>query len=305
MSATFRSGSGGFFMAAVFEETKVTVPAVVASKGARRLLTAYDFTFARMADAAGVDMLLVGDSLAMVVQGHDNTLAVTMDEMVYHTRMVTRGRARALVVADMPFLSYQVSPERALENAGRFVKEAGAEAVKLEGGTNMAATVARLVEVDIPVMGHIGLTPQSLHRMGGHKVQGRRSGGAPGARERLLDDARALDEAGAFAIVIEGVPAELAGEITRLVSVPTIGIGAGPMCDGQVLVINDVLGLEDRIAPKFVKRYAELGRDALAAAARFVDEVRGGAFPAAEHSFSTPRPVAGRGLKAVRRGRRG
>ncbi|MFQ5478957.1 MAG: 3-methyl-2-oxobutanoate hydroxymethyltransferase [Candidatus Binatia bacterium] len=293
-------------MATEFTEAKVTVPAVTSSKGERKLtmLTAYDYTFARLADRSGADLLLVGDSLAMVVQGMDNTLAVTMDEMVYHTRMVARGRERALVVADMPFLSYQVSPADALANAGRFIKEAGAEAVKLEGGINMAETVARLVDVDIPVMGHIGLTPQSLHRMGGHKVQGRKRGGEPGARDRLIEDARALEDAGAFAVVIEGVPAELAASITTEIEIPTIGIGAGPDCDGQVLVINDVLGLEDRILPKFVKRYAELGLVAADAIGRYVDEVRSGEFPSAEHCFSSPRPVPASRESLVGRRRR-
>lgn len=280
-------------MAARFEEAKVTVPGVLASKGERKLamITAYDYTFARLADAAGVDMLLVGDSLGMVVQGHDNTLGVTMDEMVYHTRMVARGRERALVIGDMPFLSYQVSVADAVANAGRLIKEGGAECVKLEGGINVAETVARLSEVDIPVIGHIGLTPQAVHRMGGHKVQGRKGGDAPGARERLLADAHALEDAGAFAIVIEGVPADLAAAITGEVEVPTIGIGAGPACDGQVLVLNDVLGIEDRIAPRFVKRYAELGAMAKAAVGDYVGEVRSGAFPTQAHSFSSPRSV--------------
>ncbi len=285
-----------------FEEAKVTVPAVSASKGERRLamLTAYDYTFARLADRAGIDILLVGDSLGMVVQGNDNTLSVTMDEMVYHTRMVSRGAERALVVGDMPFLSYQVSVTEALANAGRLIKEGGAQAVKLEGGINVAATAARLAAVDIPVMGHIGLTPQSVHRMGGHKVQGRKGGSAPGGRERLLEDARALQDAGAFALVIEGVPADLAADISAELSIPTIGIGAGAGCDGQVLVLHDVLGLEDRIAPKFVKRYAELGRAAEAAIEEYAGEVRSGAFPTAAHSFSSPRPVA---LRKKARGR--
>lgn len=274
-------------MATRFEEAKVTVPGVLASKGERKLamLTAYDFTFARIADRAGVDLLLVGDSLGMVVQGNENTLGVSMDDMVYHTRMVARGRKRALVVGDMPFLSYQVSVADAVRNAGRMIKEGGAECVKLEGGIHVAETVTRLVQVDIPVMGHIGLTPQSVHRMGGHKVQGREHGDAPGARERLLRDAVALEEAGAFAIVIEGVPADLAAEITREVGVPTIGIGAGPDCDGQVLVMHDVLGLEDRITPKFVKRYADLGQAATHAFESYVEEVRGSVFPTEAHSF--------------------
>ena len=280
-------------MATRFEEAKVTVPGVLASKGERKLtmLTAYDYTFARIADRAGVDMVLVGDSLGMVVQGNENTLGVTMDEMIYHTRMVARGRKRALVVGDMPFLSYQVSITDAVANAGRLIKEGGAECVKLEGGIHVAETVARLVQVDIPVMGHIGLTPQSVHRMGGHKVQGREAGNAPGARERLVRDAVALEEAGAFAMVIEGVPAELAAEITREIDIPTIGIGAGPACDGQVLVMHDVLGLEDRIVPKFVKRYAELGNAATEAFKSYVDEVRGGTFPTEVHSFGAVTPA--------------
>lgn len=280
--------------AASFEDSKVTVPAVLGAKGKRRLamVTAYDFTFARLADRAGADLLLVGDSLAMVMQGGENTLGVSMDEMVYHTRMVSRGRRRALVVADMPFLSYQVSVADAVANAGRFIKEGGAEAVKLEGGVHVADTVRRLCDIDVPVMGHIGLTPQSVHRMGGHKVQGRRSGNAAGGRERLLEDAQALEEAGAFAIVVEGVPADLGREITESLSIPTIGIGAGPACDGQVLVMHDLLGLEERIAPKFVKRYADLGSAATEAFASYVAEVRSGAFPTASHSFSAPRAVS-------------
>ena len=281
-------------MATSFEQAKVTVPAVLDSKGERKLtmLTAYDCTMAKLADRAGVDMLLVGDSLAMVVQGNENTLGVTMDEMIYHTRMVARGAERALVVGDMPFLSYQISPMDAVANAGRMIKEGGAACVKLEGGVNMAETVSRLVNVDIPVIGHIGLTPQSIHRMGGHKVQGRKGGEGPGARERLVQDAVALEDAGAFAIVIEGVPAELGAAITRAVDVPTIGIGAGPECDGQVLVCNDVLGLEERFVPKFVKRYAELGKQAEDAIVAYVDEVRGEVFPGAEHCFTSPRPVS-------------
>jgi len=287
MAAT-RSSTG-----TAFEQTKVTVPGCLAAKGARKLamVTAYDFTFARIADAAGADMLLVGDSLGMVVQGHENTLGVTMDEMVYHSRMVVRGRTRALVVGDMPFLSYQVSVPEALANAGRLIKEGGVEAVKLEGGVNVADTIARIVDVDIPVVGHIGLTPQSVHRMGGHKVQGRRTGNAPGARERLLQDAKAVEAAGAFAMVIEGVPADLAASITAAVQIPTIGIGAGAACDGQVLVLHDVLGLEQRIAPKFVKRYAELGSAATGAIGEYVREVREGSFPSREHEFTSPRPV--------------
>lgn len=249
------------------------------------MLTAYDALFARMFDEAGVDALLVGDSLAMVFQGADSTLPVTVDEILYHTRIVARARKHALVVADMPFLSYQVSAEDALRNAGRLIKEGGAEAVKLEGGLSVADTVERLTRVDIPVMGHIGLTPQSVHRMGGHRVQGRREGKGPGCRERLIEDARALEAAGAFAIVLEGIPAPLAREITNLVAVPTIGIGAGPDCDGQVLVMHDMLGLSPAFVPRFAKAYANLWNDGCAAAGAYLREVRERAFPAPEHCY--------------------
>lgn len=249
------------------------------------MLTAYDFPFARIFDQAGVDVLLVGDSLGMAVQGAENTLGVTVDEVLYHTRMVARARQRALLVADLPFLSYQVSAEQAMLNAGRMIKEGGAEAVKLEGGVVVADTVRRLVAYDIPVMGHIGLTPQSIHRMGGHRVQGRRAGRGPGCRERLIDDAAALEEAGAFAIVLEGIPVELAEELTGHTSVPTIGIGAGPTCDGQVLVMHDMLGLSEGFRPRFAKSYAQLWNEAAGAAAAYVREVRERAFPAPEHCY--------------------
>lgn len=269
-------------------QPKVRVPDLARMKSARQpiaMLTAYDFPFARIFDGAGIDLLLVGDSLGMAVRGEETTLGVTIDEIIYHTRMVVRGRSRALVIADMPFLSYQVSAEDALRNAGRLVKEGGAEAVKLEGGIAMAETVRRIASVDIPVMGHIGLTPQSVHRMGGHRVQGRKSGRAAGCRERLLEDARAIEAAGAFAIVIEGVPPSLAREITAAVSVPTIGIGAGPGCDGQVLVMHDLLGLSESFIPRFAKPFATIWKDASAAAAGYVREVREGAFPAPEHCY--------------------
>jgi len=226
----------------------------------------------------------------MVVQGHETTLPVTVDEMIYHVRMVARARRRALLVADMPFLSYQVSAEQALLNAGRMIKEGGAEAVKLEGGAFIADTVRRLVDVDIPVMGHIGLTPQSVHRMGGHRVQGRREGKAPGCRERLMQDAAALEAAGAFAIVLEGMPAELAAHITKSLNVPTIGIGAGPGCDGQVLVMHDLLGLTECFKPRFAKPYASLWQDAAAAATAYLREVREGVFPGPEHSYRARNP---------------
>jgi 3-methyl-2-oxobutanoate hydroxymethyltransferase len=251
------------------------------------MLTAYDFPFARIFDAAGVDVLLVGDSLGMVVQGGDSTLAVTLDEVIYHTRMVVRARRRALVVADLPFLTYQVSVEQALANSGRLIKEGGAEAVKLEGGITMAETIRRVVDIDIPVMGHIGLTPQSIHRMGGYRVQGRRSGKTAGGRERLLEDAAAVEQAGAFAMVLEGIPVELAREITGRASIPTIGIGAGLECDGQVLVMHDLLGLSESFLPRFAKSYANLWQDASAAATSYIREVRERAFPTPEHSYGS------------------
>ncbi len=270
------------------EKDKVRTTDLSRMKAASRpiaMLTAYDYSFARIFDHAGVDVLLVGDSLGMVVQGAQNTLAVTVDEIIYHTRMVARGRRRALLVADMPFLSYQVSVEQALLNAGRLLKEGGAEAVKLEGGRNIAETVRRLVEVDIPVMGHIGLTPQSIHRMGGYRVQGRRSGRGPGCRARLLEDAAALESCGAFAIVLEGMPPELAREITAKTRVPTIGIGAGPDCDGQVLVMHDLLGLTGCAAPRFAKPYLNLWEEVAAAALCYAREVRERAFPGPEHCY--------------------
>ncbi len=269
-------------------ERKVTVPDILKRKGGSDpivALTAYDFPFGRIADEAGVDVILVGDSLGMVVQGMDTTLPVTMDEMVYHCRMVARARRRALLVADLPFLSYQVSARDAVANAGRLIKEGAAEAVKLEGGVAMADTIRAIAGVDIPVMGHIGLTPQSVHRMGGHKVQGQRRGERPGQRDRLVDDALAVEDAGAFAIVLEGIPLDLAAEITGLLSIPTIGIGAGPHCDGQILVLHDVLGLCEHFAPKFAKRYAELWRAAEDAIGAYAREVRARTFPSDSHSF--------------------
>jgi len=276
-------------------ERKVTVPEILERKGGEPIvaLTAYDFPFGRIVDQAGVDVILVGDSLGMVVQGLDNTLPVTMDEIVYHSRMVARARQRALLVADLPFLSYQVSTADALANAGRLVKEGGAEAVKLEGGTAVAATMQAIAAVDIPVMGHIGLTPQSVHRMGGHKVQGRRRGSGVGQRERVIEDALAVEDAGAFAVVLEGIPADLAAEITERLDIPTIGIGAGVACDGQILVLHDVLGLCDRFSPKFAKRYAELWQTASAAVAEYADEVRNRTFPTPAHSFHSLKSVNG------------
>jgi len=263
---------------------RVTVATVRAKKAAGERLvvvTATDYSFARILDEAGVDIVLVGDSLGIVALGLDSTLPVTMDEMVVFTRAVARGTRRALLVADMPFLSYQVSAEEARRNAGRFLKDAGAAAVKLEGGVEVAATVASIVAMGVPVMGHLGLTPQSVHAMGGYKVQGRDE---ERARE-ILDGARALEDAGVFAIVLEGMPRELAARVTAAVGVPTIGIGAGAVCGGQVLVLHDLLGLWGGHRPKFVKRYAAVGDEAGRAVRQFCDEVRGGLFPDEEHSY--------------------
>jgi 3-methyl-2-oxobutanoate hydroxymethyltransferase len=258
----------------------VTVPDFLSARarGVRlTMLTAYDYTMARLLDAAGVDGLLVGDSLGMVVQGGEDCLAVTMDEMVYHTRLAARGCRRSLLVADMPFMSFQVSPQQATENAGRLVKEGGAHAVKLEGGVRSAAAVAAVVNAEIPVMGHVGLTPQSVRRLGGFRVQRDEA--------QLLEDALAVEQAGAFAVVLECVPAEVAQKITAALRVPTVGIGAGAGCDGQILVTHDLLGLFDELRPRFVKQYADLGRDIVRAAEAYCREVRDGTFPAAEHSF--------------------
>lgn len=273
---------------------KVTVPEILKRKRDGKkisMLTAYDYPFARILDEAGVDVLLVGDTLGMVVQGLDTTLPVTVDEVIYHLKMVSRARCRALVVGDLPFLSYQVSTEDALRNAGRMMKEGGAEAVKLEGGVHVAETIAALTAVDIPVMGHVGLTPQSIHRMGGHKVQGKKHGRSAGGRERLLEDAAAVEEAGAFAVVLEGIPLDLAAEITERLSIPTIGIGAGVHCDGQVLVMHDLLGLFDKFAPKFSKRYVNLREIVSGAVRDYVGEVQSGAFPTDAHSFHSPKVV--------------
>jgi len=265
----------------------VTVPLVKSWKVSKAgleplvMVTAYDFTFAKLAEAAGIDILLVGDSLGMVIQGESSTLPVTLDEVIYHSRCVSRGASRALVVADMPFLSYQISVERAIEAAGRLIKVGGAAAVKVEGGEAIAETVKRLVYLDILVMGHVGMTPQSVHRMGGYKVQGRSTeGGGVGSAQQIARDAKALEDAGAFAVVIECVPQELATTLTNEISIPTIGIGAGPGCDGQVLVSYDLLGLQpDAHRPKFLKRYANLGEKAIEAMATYAEDVRRRKFP--------------------------
>ncbi len=245
------------------------------------VLTCYDYPTARVLDGCGIDMMLVGDSLGVVVAGYENTLPVSVDEMVYHTRAVMRAEPKALVVADMPFLSYQVDVSEARRNAGRLVKEGGAAAVKLEGGENIAATIRAIVDMDVPVMAHIGLTPQSIHRMGGYRVQGKSEEQA----QRLLADAAAIEEAGAFAVVLEGIPQKLAARITAELAIPTIGIGAGAYCDGQVLVIHDILGLCEKYSPKFVKRYADLKPVIADAVTRYISEVKGGEFPTDAHSF--------------------
>jgi len=261
----------------------VTIPQLLdkKSKGEKiTMLTAYDYPFAKMVDESGVDMILVGDSLGMVVQGQKNSLPVTMDEMLYHTRMVARAVENSLVVGDMPFLSYQTSIEDGIRNAGMFLKE-GASAVKLEGGASVCDLIEELTRSDIPVMAHVGLTPQSVHRMGGFKVQGK----GDDAAKALFEDALAVQEAGAFSVVLEGIPRDVAKDITVALNIPTIGIGAGPDCDGQVLVIHDLLGLFDRFTPKFVRRYAELKAGAKLAIGNYIDDVKSGKFPSDEESF--------------------
>jgi len=245
------------------------------------VLTCYDFPTARILDSCGIDVMLVGDSAGVVFSGHENTLPVTVDDMVYHTRAVMRAEPKALVIADMPFLSYQVDLCDARRNAGRLVKEGGAAAVKLEGGEHIAATVRAIVDMDIPVMAHIGLTPQSIHRMGGYRVQGKSEEQA----EKVLADAFAVEAAGAFSVVLEGIPQKLARRITDELTIPTIGIGAGPHCDGQVLVIHDILGLCDKYSPRFVKRYADIKPVIAEAVSRYINEVKGGEFPTEAHSF--------------------
>jgi len=263
---------------------KVTVSTVQQKKEAGKkivVLTAYDVSFARILDQAGVDILLVGDSLGMVVLGYPTTLPVTLEDMIRHTAAVARSGCAALVVADMPFLTYQISVSEAVRNAGRLIQEGGAEAVKLEGGERVQEQIRAMVEAGIPVMGHIGLTPQSIHSFGGYKIQGR----GTEAEERLLKDARCVEEAGAFSLVLEGIPSSLAARITEHLGIPTIGIGAGPHCDGQVLVCYDLLGLYGKFVPKFVKRYVNLEEIILEAVNRYREEVEGGVFPGGEHSF--------------------
>jgi 3-methyl-2-oxobutanoate hydroxymethyltransferase len=275
---------------------KITVPGLLAMKSRGEkitMITCYEATFARLMDDSGIDTVLVGDSMGMVVQGLPNTLSVTLDQMVYHCRSVARCMSRPLLIGDLPFGSYQVSPQQALESSIRLVKEGRVEVVKLEGGVHMAETIEAIARVDIPVMGHIGLTPQSYHRMGGHKVQGRKkaAGGddgdgpaAPGSRERVIEDALAVQAAGAMGMVLEGIPLDLAREITAMVSIPTIGIGAGPHCDGQVLVLHDVLGLSD-LSLRFTKKYGDLRTAAIDAMQAYAAEVREGQFPDTDHAY--------------------
>ncbi|MFT5685639.1 MAG: 3-methyl-2-oxobutanoate hydroxymethyltransferase [Myxococcota bacterium] len=257
------------------------------------MVTAYDATMARLVDAAGVDMVLVGDSVGMVIQGHEDTLSVTLDDMIYHARCVARGLTQAHLTVDLPFMTYQVSPEQALQSAGRLVKEGRAQSVKLEGGARSVPAVQLIINAGIPVVGHLGLTPQSVNTMGGYRVQAREDAAA----EQLLEDALALQDAGAFCLVLEMVPAPLAAQVTAALQIPTIGIGAGPRCDGQVLVCNDLLGLDSRFKPRFVKRFAELETPIVDAVRGYVDAVHDGSFPTREHSFG-PRKGAKPGAAA-------
>lgn len=262
------------------------------------MLTAYDYAFANILDAAGVDILLVGDSLGMVALGYDDTLPVTVDEVVHHTKAVVRGSKRAMVVADMPFMSYQVSDEKALENSGRMLKEAGAQAVKLEGGTRIVKLVKKIVDAGIPVMGHLGLTPQSVHQFGGYGLQASDVSEA----KTLLEDALALEEAGAFAVVLEKIPAELAELVTAGLSIPTIGIGAGPSCDGQVLVVNDMLGMFEKFVPKFVKQYTNLRVIIDEAVKSYIGDVKNDVFPASENSYHMEKEALDKFMAEIDRG---
>ncbi len=253
------------------------------------MITAYDYTTAALADAAGIPVVLVGDSLGMVVLGHESTIPVTMEDMIHHTKMVARGNKNSLIVADLPFMSYQVEPAEALRNAARLLQEGGAHTVKLEGGENIAATVRRIVDCDIPVMGHVGVTPQSVNAFGGYRVRGRSVDQA----RRIVRDALALEEAGAYAVVLELVPAPLAARITARLSIPTIGIGAGPGCDGQVQVLHDMLGLFTDFVPRHAKQYANLGQTIREAFDQYAQEVRDGAFPTARQSFTMDESILG------------
>jgi len=281
---------------------RITVPRIRCrkKKGEKSvMITAYDYTMARLVDQAGVDMILVGDSLGMVIQGHSNTLPVTLEHMIYHCACVSQGAKRALVIGDMPFMTYQASVEQALVSCGRVLKEGSAHAVKLEGGREITETIKRLVSSGIPVVGHVGLTPQSVHSIGGFRVQGKKRAD----QERIIDDALAVAEAGAFCIVLESIPGDLAQRITDEVAVPTIGIGAGVHCDGQVLVCYDMLGFYDDFRPKFLKVYEEFGRKGTEAVKTYIDEVHNGVFPAEEHTVKSKTTGRG-GLRALYGGAR-
>ena len=267
------------------ERKKITVKTLLGMKKRGEkiaVLTAYDYQTALIEDRSGVEMILVGDSLGMVTLGYENTLPVTVDEVVHHLKAVSRVGLRAMLLGDLPFMSYQASVEDAVRNAGRLIKEGGAEGVKLEGGRRMETAIRGILDADIPVMGHIGLTPQSLHRLGGYRVQGKNQDSA----ERLVEEAAFLEEVGCFSMVLEGIPWQLGERITDSVSIPTIGIGAGPRCDGQVLVVNDMLGIMEDFSPRFVKRYGEVGKTMAKAFAEYVSDVKEGRFPTDEHSYS-------------------
>jgi len=284
-------------------QDKVTVPGIRSRKGTPGdivAVTSYDYPTTRAVDQAGVDLILVGDSVGMVVLGHETTLPVTLEVMLHHTAAVVRARPRALVVADMPFLSYHISPPEAVRNAGRFIQEAGAEAVKIEGGRRRLSVVRALVEAEIPVMGHLGLTPQSIHSLGGYRVQGRNTAQV----DALIEDATALERAGVFSLVLEGMPAEVARLVTGSVGVPTIGIGAGPHCDGQILVLHDLAGYGDTAPPRFVRRYADISQAITEAVGRYASDVRQGLFPSERESYPCPKELAAR-LDAELQARKG
>ena len=280
------------------DQKRVTIPQLTEWKKNQRkiiALTAYDYTFARLLDESGIDVILVGDSAGMVAMGYENTLPVTMDEMIHHTRGVRRGVQQALLVGDMPFMSYHTSAEDTIRNAGRFIQEGGAEAVKMEGGSRVLDKISAVIQAGISVMGHVGLTPQSVHQFGGYRVQGKNYLDARQIKKDALD----LQKAGVFSLVLEGIPMELAAEITAELEIPTIGIGAGPHCDGQILVTQDMLGMNLDFAPKFIKKYGELGTAIRSAVQDYVDEVQSGGFPDEAHSYHLKKEKLRRDRKSV------